>query len=66
MTAEPQPPEATIPAPRKRGPSLVRARGNIEDFGAGRACSVPGCTTVISRYHRGVVCWAHDDEPPKR
>jgi hypothetical protein len=27
--------------------------------GAGRKCSLPGCTTILSAYNTSAACWAH-------
>jgi hypothetical protein len=67
MTTDESSSTAGADAPRqRRGPSTIRTRGNIEDFGSGRKCAVAGCKTLISRYHSGGLCWVHDDDPPKK
>jgi len=54
-----QDPVPSPPAEPSR--ARTRTRGHIEDFGEGRACSVQGCRTMLSRYNSGRLCWVHDN-----
>ena len=38
-----------------------RTRGHIRSYGAERECAAEGCTTVLSRYNAGTVCWRHTE-----
>ncbi len=37
-----------------------RPRGHVKEFGAGRVCGSPGCSTLLSRYNGEQLCWAHE------
>ena len=48
-------------APATPDPVIRRARGHVQEFGEDRSCIVSGCTTVLSRYNSGNLCWVHED-----
>ena len=59
--AHPVEPDAAPAPPADPGRARLRTRGHVENYGEGRACSHPGCRTVLSRYNSGRLCWVHDN-----
>jgi hypothetical protein len=49
------PPAASAPARRSSGYGR-----HIKEFGEGRVCGSPGCTTILSRYNCEGLCWGHE------
>lgn len=54
IVGPPEPEPAALPVPRRR----ASAR-HITSYGAGRWCSMVGCSTVLSVYNSGDWCGLH-------
>jgi hypothetical protein len=48
-------PDNEVPGQRRR-----TGKGHVDSYGLGRVCGASGCSTQLSRYNSGSVCWLHD------